>query len=73
MKFRKSWLLALSLLLALSAVLAGCGSSGDSGGSQGEKTLIYGRGADSKSLDPIQVTDGESLKVTKNIFDTLVD
>ena len=39
----------------------------------GEKTLIYGRGADSKSLDPIQVTDGESLKVTENIFDTLVD
>ena len=73
MRIGKSWLLVLSLLLALSAVLAGCGSSGDSGGSQGEKTLIYGRGADSKSLDPIQVTDGESLKVTKNIYDTLVD
>jgi peptide/nickel transport system substrate-binding protein len=74
MKFGKSWFLVLALLLAFSAVLAGCGSSGDSGGdSQGQKTLIYGRGADSKKLDPIQVTDGESLKVTKNIFETLVE
>jgi peptide/nickel transport system substrate-binding protein len=35
--------------------------------------LIYGRGADSITLDPAQATDGESLKVTKQIFDTLVD
>nr|WP_241154414.1 ABC transporter substrate-binding protein [Staphylospora marina] len=38
-----------------------------------EKTLIYGRGADSKLLDPIQVTDGESINVTDQIFDTLVE
>jgi peptide/nickel transport system substrate-binding protein len=36
-------------------------------------TLIFGRGADSKALDPINVTDGESLIVTDNIFNTLVD
>ncbi|WP_054951410.1 ABC transporter substrate-binding protein [Numidum massiliense] len=45
---------------------------------QGAKTgasdlLIYGRGADSASLDPMRVTDLESFKVTKNIYDTLVD
>ncbi|KPC98772.1 Oligopeptide transport ATP-binding protein OppF [Geobacillus sp. BCO2] len=38
-----------------------------------QDTLVYGRGGDSVSLDPATVTDGESLKVTKNIFDTLLD
>ncbi|WP_018249078.1 ABC transporter substrate-binding protein [Orenia marismortui] len=36
-------------------------------------TLIYGRGGDSVGLDPANVTDGESLKVTMQLFDTLVD
>lgn len=34
--------------------------------------IIYGRGGDSVGLDPVNVTDGESLKVTRNIFDGLV-
>lgn len=34
--------------------------------------LSYGRGADSVSLDPGKETDGESLSVSSNIFDTLV-
>ncbi|MCK9910825.1 hypothetical protein MXD81_16880, partial [Microbacteriaceae bacterium K1510] len=38
----------------------------------GAKQLIVGRGGDSVGLDPITVTDGESFKVTENIFDTLV-
>ena len=38
-----------------------------------QDTLVFGRGGDSVGLDPAQVTDGESIKVTKNIFDTLVD
>ncbi|MGM0602771.1 MAG: ABC transporter substrate-binding protein [Bacillota bacterium] len=36
-------------------------------------TLVFGRGGDSVGLDPIQVTDGESFKVTQQIYDTLVD
>lgn len=36
-------------------------------------TFIFGRGADSKGLDPINETDGESFKVTEQIYDTLVD
>jgi peptide/nickel transport system substrate-binding protein len=39
---------------------------------KGPKQLIVGRGGDSVGLDPITVTDGESFKVTENIFDTLV-
>ncbi|MFS1513707.1 ABC transporter substrate-binding protein [Chengkuizengella sp. SCS-71B] len=37
-----------------------------------ESTLVFGRGADSVDLDPALVTDGESIKVTLNIYDTLV-
>jgi len=36
-------------------------------------TLVFGRGGDTVGLDPIQVTDGESFKVTQQIYDTLVD
>lgn len=76
--------LAFLMLLLVSTVLYGCnggddGADGDSGetGGEGESTeekiLVFGRGGDSVSLDPITVTDGESFKVTKNIFDTLVN
>ena len=37
------------------------------------KTLVFGRGGDSVELDPANVTDGESLNVTINIYDTLID
>lgn len=37
-----------------------------------EKTLVFGRGGDSVTLDPSQVLDGESVKVCDMIFDTLV-
>jgi peptide/nickel transport system substrate-binding protein len=38
-----------------------------------QDVLVFGRGGDSVGLDPAAVTDGESFKVTKNIFDTLVN
>nr|PZN43890.1 MAG: ABC transporter substrate-binding protein [Bacillota bacterium] len=47
-------------------------SSESAAQSQGPVTLVWGRGADSTSLDPINVTDGESIKVTNQIFETLV-
>ncbi|WP_205174701.1 ABC transporter substrate-binding protein [Bacillus pakistanensis] len=66
--------------MVVSTALYGCGSessggNNDSGGESkgGQETLIFGRGGDSVGLDPIKVTDGESFKVTKNIFETLVD
>ncbi len=64
----------LGVLLAVSLMLTGCGSQSATSPSapQAEKTLIEGRGGDSVSLDPANVTDGESLRVTENIFDTLV-
>ncbi|MCA9227629.1 MAG: ABC transporter substrate-binding protein [Planctomycetales bacterium] len=35
-------------------------------------TLIYGRGEDAQSLDPIATDIGESVKVIVNLYDTLV-
>ena len=37
------------------------------------QVLVFGRGGDSVSLDPAIVTDGESAKVTINIYETLVN
>ncbi|MEK4701185.1 ABC transporter substrate-binding protein [Solibacillus sp. FSL R7-0668] len=37
------------------------------------QVLVFGRGADSVSLDPAIVTDGESFKVTQNLFETLLN
>ena len=58
--------------------VAGCGGSetiggqgGDGGGGGG--TFTFGRGADSVGFDPINVTDGESLIVARQVFDSLLD
>ena len=37
-----------------------------------DRTLIFGRGGDSITLDPSQVLDGESAKVCDMLYDTLV-
>ncbi len=65
MKAKLLGLLVLALVFAVAAT--GCTPAG------GGDILVYGRGADSVSLDPINVTDGESLKVTHQIYDTLVE
>ena len=63
------WSAGLLLLLVLSAVLAACGNSGSST----KDTLVFGRGGDSTSLDPSRVTEGESFKVTVNLYETLLN
>ncbi|PZN08507.1 MAG: ABC transporter substrate-binding protein [Bacillota bacterium] len=73
--------LGAAVLAATVAVLASaCGApatqtgSGEGGaGGAASDTLVWGRGGDSVSLDPANVTDGESMKVTHQIFDTLVE
>lgn len=69
--------LSLSFLLLLSIILSACSNNetakdnSSKAGKSSSSTLIYARGADSVSLDPINVTDGESIRVTHAIFETL--
>lgn len=53
----------------------GTSTNNNTGGTENKSggTLVFGRGGDSVALDPAIITDGESIKVTKNIFDTLLD
>ena len=62
----------LLVLLVLSTALAAC-SEGGSGSGKKEDTLVFGRGGDSTSLDPSRVTEGETFKVTVNLFETLLN
>lgn len=80
--------IALSSMMALALAITGCGNQAqpapaDNNTQQpapaeqpaaegGQKELIFGRGGDTVGLDPITVTDGESFRVTDNIFETLV-
>ena len=71
MNKKRMWSAALLLMLVLSTVLAACG--GNSGSGSDKDTLVFGRGGDSTSLDPSRVTEGETFKVTVNLFETLLN
>ncbi|MCM3639061.1 ABC transporter substrate-binding protein [Sporosarcina luteola] len=71
MNKKRMWSAALLLLLVLSTVLAACGGEGSSGSTK--DTLVFGRGGDSTSLDPSRVTEGETFKVTVNLYETLLN
>jgi len=77
---KKFVLFCTVLLLAMAMLVTGCGGSNDNakeddapGAGKAENILVWGRGGDSVGLDPAIITDGESGKVTINVFDTLVD
>ena len=61
----------LMFLCLLTSIVCGNGCGGKVKESK-PSTLIYGRGEDAKTLDPINTDVGESVKVIVNIFDTLV-
>ncbi|MFJ7936635.1 ABC transporter substrate-binding protein [Sporosarcina sp. NPDC096371] len=83
MNKKRIWSFGLMLLLVLSVALAACGSDEGTSGKDGEKgsvkdkdvkdTLVFGRGGDSSSLDPSRVTEGETFKVTINLYETLLN
>ncbi|WP_342515079.1 ABC transporter substrate-binding protein [Sporosarcina sp. FSL K6-1522] len=75
-------LITMSILLVLSVLLSACAGdkksdadkpSKDDGTTKQGGTVIYARGADSVGLDPINITDGESIRVTHAIFETLFE
>lgn len=80
---KKKQHILIYLLLILVVLLAACSEDEEATDNNADKemteedkqggTLIYGRGADSVGLDPINVTDGESIRVTHNVFETLLE
>ncbi|WML43017.1 ABC transporter substrate-binding protein [Neobacillus sp. PS3-40] len=77
----KTLKLLLISILAISMFLVGCGKTNESaggkkatntGGASKKDTLVFARGGDSTSLDPITTTEGETFKVTINIFENLL-
>jgi peptide/nickel transport system substrate-binding protein len=72
---KKGLFLFLTILLALSSLLVGCGSDGkkSNGDSKTGGTMVFARGGDSTSLDPITSTEGETFRVTDNIFENLLE
>ena len=73
---------ALNCVVLVASLGCGGGSAGPGGGASGggsgsssgsaAKTLVYGRGGDANTLDPINTDIGEAVKVIVNVFDTLV-
>lgn len=79
---KKGLTIFLLVALVFSLSLTGCGGTEETAAPPEnneqpappkEEVLVFGRGGDSVSLDPANVTDGESLNVTTNIYDTLID
>ncbi|UJM28525.1 ABC transporter substrate-binding protein [Bacillus aerophilus] len=71
---KKTWLFSSFIfVLALALFLGGCASSSTSEEKATKDTLVFGRGGDSTSLDPITTTEGETFKVTENMFEKLLN
>jgi peptide/nickel transport system substrate-binding protein len=66
----------LRTAIAVAAVavlgLAGCAESQRGEGAAADRTLVFGVAGDPKVLDPALASDGESLRVARQIFQTLV-
>ncbi|MDG4791237.1 ABC transporter substrate-binding protein [Micromonospora sp. WMMD1102] len=64
---------AIAAVAVAALAVAGCAESdrGDSGASQ-KDTLVFGVAGDPKVLDPSLASDGESLRVARQVFETLV-
>ncbi|MCM3700406.1 ABC transporter substrate-binding protein [Paenibacillus macerans] len=89
MKAKRWSSIILLLMLSMAVALTGCGGNGGGNSAAGtnkgantgaeapsgsaQDTLIVGRGGDSSSLDAAIVTDGESLKITHQVFDSLLE
>ena len=69
MRRRTSKVLLASGVVALAAVTAAFASSS---GAQASDTLVFAASSDPVVLDPALISDGESFRVTQQIYETLV-
>ncbi|BCL14479.1 ABC transporter substrate-binding protein [Micromonospora sagamiensis] len=65
---------ALAAVAAAALAVAGCAESdrGDDSGGSKKDTLVFGVAGDPKVLDPSFASDGESLRMARQVFETLV-
>lgn len=65
---------ALAVVAVAALAVAGCAESNRDEDSSGSKkdTLVFGVAGDPKVLDPSFASDGESLRVARQVFETLV-
>ena len=65
---------ALAAVAVAALAVAGCAESNrdDSSGGSKKDTLVFGVAGDPKVLDPSFASDGESLRVARQVFETLV-
>ncbi len=64
---------AIAAVAAAALAVAGCAESDREGsGGSSKDTLVFGVAGDPKVLDPSFASDGESLRVTRQVFETLV-
>lgn len=75
-KTLKSIMAAIAIMVGVNVALVGCapktGESGSAGKAQ-KDTVIVAQGADAKSLDPHATNDQPSSRVSKQIYDRLVE
>jgi peptide/nickel transport system substrate-binding protein len=73
---RKRWLTGAAAIALSAVVLSGCASQREEGGetepSDVDSTFVFGASGDISSLDPAFASDGESFRVSRQIFEGLV-
>ncbi|MGL5810351.1 MAG: ABC transporter substrate-binding protein [Nocardioides sp.] len=72
----RQWSAAIALMAGCALTLSACGGDGGggdaTGGDGGGSTFVFGASADPKILDGAYVSDGESLRAVRQIFEGLV-
>jgi peptide/nickel transport system substrate-binding protein len=76
-RFKRGRTLATASLVGAALVLSGCAQSERSGGSEGGSsggggTFVFAGSAEPVTLDPFFASDGESFRVSRQIFEGLV-
>ncbi|QSB04714.1 ABC transporter substrate-binding protein [Natronoglycomyces albus] len=63
----------LLAVVAAGAVVATGACTADTGGGDGDGTFIFGVHGQPVTLDPVFTSEGETFRVTRQVFDTLLD
>ncbi|TDC12899.1 ABC transporter substrate-binding protein [Streptomyces sp. 8K308] len=66
---------AFAAVLAIGLIAAGCASErdNDDNSSGGGDTFVFGAAGDPAALDPALGSDGETFRVTRQVFETLIE